>query len=341
MHDILEECRAVYPGPICYGDQIPPSGSNPTPNWAKITLWNDVDIIGCGASNRNLARNSQPTYEEVRASLSRYQEEVVVPLRGIADKPLLFMENSVQSMDGILAYFLDYVRGTLDAPVDLREQALYFEAVSDIVADEEWFFGHGWYGTSWIPALRGSVTDRGIMVFGKPAGEVVRQTYCGSCNQVDTPILDGAMDEWDSFLIAENVARDSHPADKDLLRIYAVRDGQYLYYAVEISNPIARDESIVFELDLDEDSRPDTAVHIWYTGNEAWGRWSSSLPKDMTYSKSLGFTDVQPATDLTGFEGRVPLRMLGFPNTIQLRVRFERLAVPTKYDSINYWISVP
>ena len=244
-------------------------------------------------------------------------------------------------MDGILSGFLDYVLGVLDLSVDLGEQALYFDAVSNVVDGEDWFFGHGWYGISWIPAIRGSVVDRGVTFLGKPAGEIVREAYCGCCNPAAVPLIDGVVDEWKEFLIAEDLAGDSSSNRGVLLRVYATSDAKYFYYAVEIFDPIGRDESIVLELDLDEDDREDTAIHIWFTGSETWEEWSASLPVDMTYSQTLGYTDVQPSSDFRAFEGRVPMRMLGFPESIQLQVRFERLVPPIRYDEIEEWLAVP
>jgi len=159
-NNLIASIRQFYKGQLIY-----------SANWdhyKKIDFWDKLDFLGLNGYYE-LADNSKPKLQDVirkwwdiENEISAWQEH--------HHKPLIFTEIGYPSMDGTCQKPWDYTR---NAPVDLEEQALCYEAFFLSWEKSQKLGGvyfWNWYG-------QGGVNDRSYTPRGKPAEKVLTKWY--------------------------------------------------------------------------------------------------------------------------------------------------------------------
>ena len=327
----IHKSRLIYPGPEVYLDHMyfPGGDINLPIDWNKIKIWNDVDINGCGAIDYysglvnlfNIFTNPNPTYEELLDLLSWHNENVKEGLRDVTNRPFLMFENGAPSQDSLFMRWPEYISGTLQTEPNMEMQKIYYEALFDVMKDKDWFFGHGWYGSSFFPAT-GGVNDAGLSPRGKPAEDVMRYYYGNGDIKSRIIRIDGNFDDWKpELLLATDPLGDSKTTAYDLKAIYGVRDDMYLYLMVEFEGGLRDIDAITVPLDFNNDNNPDAPLGCFYAG-KYWGtdtdKWLAGVSKDMSWQGSRGLLMVGADSTRSRFEFRIPYRVLDNNQIIQL-----------------------
>lgn len=115
--------------------------------------------------------------EEIRAGLEQVREQMRSASAKL-NKPILFIETGCMSVRGCAHTPWVYGGETLERPVDLAEQANYYEAMFETFWDEPWFMGWCWW--DWPARLyeaSAAERNRSFCAYGKPAEQVLRRWY--------------------------------------------------------------------------------------------------------------------------------------------------------------------
>jgi hypothetical protein len=163
---IVAEIRQVFSGSLTYS-------ANHSGEEFFLSWWDAVDYIGIDAYYPLSVRNS-PTLTELELAW----QQVVMALRGLYTtwgKPILFTELGYRSAEG--ASQRPYAWGD-NNPLNLREQALLYQAFFNQVYWQPWFAGVYWWEWQPNPYTSGEC-DTDYTPFGKPAEDVIRKGYGG------------------------------------------------------------------------------------------------------------------------------------------------------------------
>jgi aryl-phospho-beta-D-glucosidase BglC (GH1 family) len=335
FEEIIKNTRDIFPGPIAYLDQIPTSNWSNIPNWGRIHLWNQVDIIGCGAANSNIANSNAPSYSEVYEYFQTYVNNVVRSLRTFADSPFVFMECGISSAKSVLSNFLGFVNSDVSSIVDLEEQYLFYESIIDLLDSEDWFFGFGWFGLNWAPYNWGGPSDTTSTPIGKPAEDLVSLAYGG--NPSSKPfILDGKLEEYSSVPFINDPLGDSTQNRADITQLHLAISNNRLYIGVKCHGGLNFSDILFAELDCNSDRQPDYIIGVFWGG----GKYVAGL-SNMTFSKTYGFLQVQPDESRQVLEVSLPLSLIGSPNYAGVRVRIEDGSNHTTLDGVDKLVEAP
>jgi hypothetical protein len=157
---LIAEIRRFYPGKLLY-----------SANWdhyKKIAFWDRLDYLGLNGYYE-LASDASPTLSEIRKKWWEIENELAA-WQERHRKPIIFTELGYPSIDGGCFKPWDYTR---DAPVDLEEQALCYEAFFLSWNQSRKLGGvyfWNWYG-------QGGENDRSYTPRGKPAERVLAKWF--------------------------------------------------------------------------------------------------------------------------------------------------------------------
>ena len=160
---VIQEVRAVYPGPLVYGA-----------NWDEyqgVPFWDAVDFIGIDAYFP-LTETTNPTREELVAAGGQRADEIEgwLKQRGLV-RPVVFSEIGYGSADGVN-------RSPWEIPSqqeDQAEQAECLEAMLTVMTKRDWFRGMYWW--NWFAQALES--PLGFPLRGKLAEGVLARWYEG------------------------------------------------------------------------------------------------------------------------------------------------------------------
>lgn len=168
---IVAAVRAIFSGPLVYA-------ANHSGEETSLSWWDAVDYIGVDAYYP-LANKSNPTLDELKAAWKPH----VATLTSLVTKwqrPILLTEIGYRSLDGAASRPWDW---QAEGPVDLREQALCYQAAFESFYHQPWLAGLFWW--SWSPdPLEGGPDDNGYTPHDKPAEDVLRAWFGGSPRRI-------------------------------------------------------------------------------------------------------------------------------------------------------------
>lgn len=163
---LIEKIRTIYSGPLIYNAN---HGSEDGIEWFDF-----VDVIGTSAyypvsnkidsSEKTMIRN----WERIKKRISQLHERF--------NKPVVFMEIGCRSAKGCSSMPWDYLH--TDLPFNEEEQAAFYSSVMKVFWDEPWFSGFFWW--DWMTDLydlKDAKNDTGFNVYGKKAGEILKEWY--------------------------------------------------------------------------------------------------------------------------------------------------------------------
>jgi hypothetical protein len=162
----IAKVRQVYSGPLIYDT-----------NWGdeeKVAWWDAVDIIGISAYYPVSTRDDT-SLDRMVASWQKIRDRLR-QLAAARHRPILFIEIGVRSAHTATTMPWDFSHP--EWPVDVDEQARYYEAVMKTFYDEPWFCGFAWWDwPAHLYAKDKAAADKGFCCFGKPAEAVLRTWY--------------------------------------------------------------------------------------------------------------------------------------------------------------------
>lgn len=176
---MISEIRKIYKGSLVYNTN---HGRENTIKW-----WDAVDVIGISAyypvGTNNVAAalaedvnkiNNQSSVEQMKKNWQPIKEN----LRKLSlkwNRPILFAEIGVRSAKGSSAMPWEYYN---KFPLDLDEQARYYQAALETFWNEPWFAGFSWWAWNWYlhPKER-ALRSKDYCPYGKPAEQVVKEWY--------------------------------------------------------------------------------------------------------------------------------------------------------------------
>jgi hypothetical protein len=163
---VIQTIRSVYDGPLVYAA-----------NWGRevlqVEFWDGLDFIGIDAYFE-LTDKTDPDIDELLTAWAPYIIEIE-SIHQIWQKPILLTEIGYRSIDGANIRPWDW---EYPGELDLAEQSLCYQAVIRAFGEKSWFEGIYWWNWEPDPSL-GGPDDRGYTPYGKPAGTVLRNWYCG------------------------------------------------------------------------------------------------------------------------------------------------------------------
>jgi hypothetical protein len=163
--ELIQAVREVYKGPLIYAA-----------NWGResqqVEFWDALDFIGIDAYYE-LTNKPDPTLDELLSAWAPYLLEVE-SFHQTWQRPIVFIEIGYRSLDGANMHPWDW--GST-GEVDLREQALCYQAVIRTFGQKPWFEGIYWWNWEPDPSL-GGPTDSGYTPQGKPVENVLKSWYC-------------------------------------------------------------------------------------------------------------------------------------------------------------------
>lgn len=164
--DVIARVKEIYKGPLIYNAN---HGKEEGVEW-----FDQVDIIGTSAyypvgtkpgdSEENMIRN----WEKVKQKMIRLHQKF--------DKPIVFMEIGCRSALGCATMPWDFSHR--DLPVSEEEQANFYSSVLKVFWNEPWFGGFYWWDWSTkLYPLTEAKSNRGFDIYGKKAGDIVKEWY--------------------------------------------------------------------------------------------------------------------------------------------------------------------
>ena len=299
--DVIRAARIDYSGPLTYLDCLlaRSPGRYFASDWlTQYPFAPELDLISSGAYFAGCVVSQHPTASEITQRYPTIIESIVEPYAQALNKPLIFFENGVPSMDGVLYNFMAFAAGSYSSTkVDLAEQANWYTSLLQVMPQYEWFRGFGWFGCS-IVSLDGVASTRNAFR-GKPAEAILRQAYRGDPVPPPATQVDGKFPEW---------------ADKDLL--FSRADGTLAVFARQAGN------SLFLMLRFQKPWPEAHQVHIAFYGaaggvveerlivNYDLGAFWAYLCGEDACSTHAGQLDIMGDTARTGLELYVPLRLL-------------------------------
>ena len=164
---VIQEIRAVYPGPLVYGA-----------NWDEyksVPFWNALDFIGIDAYFP-LTNSNDPTKEELLAAWQRWADEIGQwRQERQLTQPVIFTEIGYGSADGVNRTPWTIASKTEDQP----EQTDCLEALLRVMTQRAWFKGMYWW--NWFSQAVDS--PLGYPIRGKLAEGVLARWYLRSSPQ--------------------------------------------------------------------------------------------------------------------------------------------------------------
>jgi len=155
--------RARFGGPLVY-----------SANWddyQSVPFWEALDYVGIDAYF-NLTDQAQPSPQVLRTAWRRWVSALERFVKQVK-KPVLFTEIGLRSILGANRHPWDW---NSNAPIDLREQANYYQAALETFWHKPWFYGFYWW--AWLPyPEQGGRDDDSYSPHGKPAEAVLRDWY--------------------------------------------------------------------------------------------------------------------------------------------------------------------
>lgn len=170
--EIIQAVRAQYSGPLTYAA---------IENEFSITWWDALDMIGIDAYYP-LSESASPRIDQLVAGW----QPVISKLEALSkhwNKPILFTEIGYQS--------LDKVNNTPTGvnwsnELDPQEQADCYAAAFQAFSGKAWWRGAFWWVMD-TNAAQGGIYDKGFSPLGKPAEDVLRQSYGAAVRPQTTP----------------------------------------------------------------------------------------------------------------------------------------------------------
>ncbi|MDQ6422892.1 glycosyl hydrolase family 53 [Paenibacillus sp. LHD-117] len=165
---LIERVRSIYSGPIIYnGNHGKEEG---------ISWFDAVDYIGTsayypvGKRPGDSVESMMEGWEEQKAKLAALSRKF--------GKPVVFMEIGCRSALGCATMPWDFLHKELPASED--EQANFYQSALQSFWDEPWFAGFFWWDWSTkLYALEEAGGNKGFDIYGKKAGDVLKQYYGG------------------------------------------------------------------------------------------------------------------------------------------------------------------
>lgn len=163
--EMIEAVREIYKGPLVYS-------ANWWQEYLHIEFWGDLDYAGIDAYFP-LTEKTDPTLDELQAAWMPFVSEMET-FYETWKIPVVFTEIGYRSIDEANSMPWDWqISGT----IDLKEQALCYQAVIRVFNGKPWIAGVYWW--NWEPdPRRGGVLDKGYTPQGKPAEIVLKRWYC-------------------------------------------------------------------------------------------------------------------------------------------------------------------
>ncbi len=182
-HNIIEEIRGLYSGPITY-EFTPASRKNYDLKWFE-----DLDFLsysyyppgieikeGMTSSIEAVRATPDFTVDEISDHLAKRKPRINSISERFGNKPIAFTEYGVRSAHGCIMRPYDFL---WDTPYDGQQQADYMEASFRTFWEiPSWmgFFWWKWDETQDRPQYAGDPAgERGFTIQGKPAEEVMRR----------------------------------------------------------------------------------------------------------------------------------------------------------------------
>jgi hypothetical protein len=161
--ELIRKVRAKYRGQLTYASHWD--------TYMDIRFWDALDYVGINAYFP-LSEKLQPTADELRAGWVKWVEEMEAFQKQV-NMPIIFPEIGSNSCDGAAIRPWEHVP---DKEVNLGLQKDYYEVLSEIFFNKEWFYGvYWWYwGTN---VNMGGQYNRGFTPQNKPAVDVVKKWY--------------------------------------------------------------------------------------------------------------------------------------------------------------------
>ncbi len=323
----IKDARIIYPGPIGAFEELPPSGDQPIPLYTEIkTMLKAVDIMGCGSTsaysyiinNFPLFNNPNTTYEDIYNFFIWHNENVISALKNVQDKPIMFFENGVPSVDSLFINWGKFVGGGSFQNPNMLWQELYYKAGFEARKNLDNLMVQGWYGWSFIPA-EGGPKDSGLSPRGKPAEDVIRYYYGNGDNKKRVVEINGKIDDWKpEYLLIEDDLGDSKTDDYDLKAVYGTIDDMYLYLMIEVTGSLRNQPNkdlIGLNISLNGDEVADLSYGI-IMGSD--NKWQGPMGDDMSYTTLRALCDVEVDSTYSKFETQIPLRVLNYPQQVVL-----------------------
>ncbi|MFB0566777.1 MAG: hypothetical protein ACETWK_14000 [Candidatus Aminicenantaceae bacterium] len=163
--ETIKNVREIYEGPLGYA-------ANWGQEYLQIEFWDDLNYIGID-SYFVLTDKTDPELSELLAAWWPYLKEIEAFYEKWK-RPIILTEIGYRSIDGANIRPWDWeTPGTLD----LKEQALCYQAVIKAFDGKPWLEGIYWW--NWEPdPHRGGLNDRGYTPQGKSAESILKRWYC-------------------------------------------------------------------------------------------------------------------------------------------------------------------
>ncbi len=161
---LIVKIRNSYSGKLLYSS-----------NWDHYThpgFWHLLDYIGITAYNR-LSETPQPNLRELKRQLREIQGKLSRFMSQHPEKKLIITEVGYFSQEGTAKDPWNYFS---QAPLNLQEQALCYQAFADVWNNTPFLEGVFW----WVWFGDGGATDLGYTPRGKPAAQALKQWYKNS-----------------------------------------------------------------------------------------------------------------------------------------------------------------
>jgi len=182
--NIIAEVRKHYSGPLTYSASSHGDGQGPS----RVKFWDELDYIGFepyfGVTDKN-----DPTIAELKEGFDSKLEKLARPLYEKYGKPIILTEANCYSFDGAnrdpiaanIQQISPQATSVNDLPLDLQEQADYYEALFQSVATRDWITGIYWWAWYLDSTMEWSddwqLTDRFDPFVRKIAGQVMKKWY--------------------------------------------------------------------------------------------------------------------------------------------------------------------
>ena len=338
MTEVVTEVRKSYSGPVTWALTVLPIILHEDDAYTRmLPLLEKLDILGFNAYYFPLGSGAGTTLGEVTQDLDSYFSRLVDPIVETLRKPFVLTEVGGNSSEGMLsAGALKTGGATLKG---LEEQALLYQAVIDVVSQREAFRGAFWWeyslNSAAPSAAKGGYLDEEATFRLKPAEQVISAEYgaesFGVCQ------LDGDMSEWGvGNLLATDEVAGAQQAGGDIASVHVMSDAWYHYLAVTFHGELSKGKNLHIHLDFDADGTIDTPISI------ESGKMLGTIWSDMNWARPSTFVDVAPSRDGTGYELRLPVKLLiDLPTSFRIetwdvsrRVLVDELLITQDHDEV-------
>lgn len=171
----ITEVRSRYNGPITYGasritcsDNLPPRCQ---PGYELVKWWDALDLVAIEGWFP-LTNRTDPSTEEMNAGWTAHIADIE-NWRASIGKPVIFTEVGCPSYDGGNMHPSKEWEGE---PVDLQEQADFYEAAFEAFSSQYWLKGYYWWYWYWRPNA-GEEGDGSWDLQNKPAAQILSKWY--------------------------------------------------------------------------------------------------------------------------------------------------------------------